>query len=234
MKNNIGLVRKFYRKILYRDIDKIYAKHFNQKQMPKKNKKVLDIGMGFGFDLIKKYREGYDCYGFDNDKSRVDKTSTMFKKNNVNAILKVGIATNIPFGKNFFDEVICSHVIEHVKDDRKCLKEILRVLKKNGVLYLRVPNIHNLHTKFHIKIGSKNPYTDRTHVREYERDSLVKMLEKIGFKIKSVKQSGFFLPVGIKFFMVASHYLPWGQLMEYFGERFPKYSAEIKIIAIKQ
>ncbi len=233
MKENVGLARKFYRKLLYRDIDKVYAKHFEQKQMPKINKKVLDVGMGFGFDLIKKFRQGYDCYGIDNDKSRVYKTKNMFKKNDVKAILKVGTATNIPFTGNFFDEIICSHVIEHVKDDKKCLKEIFRVLKKGGKLYLRVPNIHNLHTKFHLKIGSDYPYTDRTHLREYDKKFLVKLLENSGFKLESINQSGFFLPVGLKFFMIAEHYLSWGQLMEYLGKKFPKHAAEIKVIARK-
>jgi ubiquinone/menaquinone biosynthesis C-methylase UbiE len=229
----VSVIRKIYRKILYRDIDRVYAKHFDLPQKPRNRKKVLDVGMGFGFDLITKHRQGYDCYGIDYDKSRVDKTRSMFERNGLNATLKVGSATKIPFGPNFFDEVICSHVIEHVKDDKKCVKELFRVLKKGGTLHLRVPHIHNLHTKFHLMFGSKNPYTDRTHVREYDKYSLIALLESAGFKVKSIKQSGFFPPVGLKFFMIISHYLPWGELMEYLGEKFPDHAAEIKIVAKK-
>lgn len=233
MREDVGLVRKIYRRILYSDIDKVYAKHFELKQLPKRHKKVLDVGMGFGFDLIKKYRQGFDCYGIDNDKSRVEKTRHMFKKNGVRAVLKVGTATRIPFERNFFDDVICSHVIEHVRDDRKCLAEIFRVLKKGGRLYLRVPNLHNLHTIFHMKIGNEKPYTDSTHLREYDKKGVAKLLEETGFKIESVNQSGFFPPFGLKLLMIAEHYLPWGQLMEYLGEKFPDHAAEIKVVARK-
>lgn len=233
MSENVGTIRKLYRKILYRDIDKVYEKHFNKKQMPKKNKKVLDVGMGFGFEIIDKYRQGYSCYGIDLDRSRIEKTNEMFQKNNVEAVLKVGTATKIPFSKNIFHEVICSHVIEHVKDDKKCLKEIFRVLKRGGTLYLRVPNIHNLHTKFHLCIGSKYPYTDRTHIREYDRYQVLNLINDVGFKVKYVEQSGFFPPLGLKILMIASHYLPWHKLMQYLGEKFPKNSAEIKVVAVK-
>lgn len=233
MRERVGAARRIYRKILYRDIDKVYAKHFDQRQMERKKKKVLDVGMGFGFDLITKFRNGYDCFGIDYDKYRVDKTRKMFEKHGLNAVLKVGSATKIPFGKNIFDEVICSHVIEHVADDEKCLTEMNRVLKRGGVLYLRVPNIHNLHTKFHLKVGSRTPYTDRTHLREYDKNNLANLLRKTGFKIISIRPSGFFLPFGLKLFMIASHYLPWGELMEYLGEKFPRNAAEIKVVAKK-
>lgn len=233
MKEKVGLVRRVYRKMLYSDIDKVYAGHFNLKQKKRNNRKVLDVGMGFGFDLIRKYREGYDCYGIDFDKKRVDKTMKMFQEHGMQAVLKVGSATKIPFGSNFFDEVICSHVIEHVKDDRKCLDEIHRVLRRGGLLHLRVPNIHNLHTKFHMSIGSRYPYTDRTHLREYDERNLSRLVSDSGLSVKSLKKSGFFLPFGLKMFMIASHYLPLGLVLQYLGERFPKNSAEIKLLAKK-
>lgn len=233
MRRKVGIARRFYRKILYSDIDRVYSKHFNLKQKPRNGKKVLDVGMGFGFDLITKYREGYDCFGFDNDRFRVAKTRNMFKKNGVHAKLKVGTATRIPFGRNMFDEVICHHVIEHVQDDRKILREIYRVMKKGGTLYLRTPNVHNLHTKFHMKIKSKNPYTDRTHVREYSKSDLVKLVKEAGFKVTSTRQSGFFPPVGLKLFMIADHYLPLSQAMKHAGKKFPKHAAEIVLVAKK-
>jgi len=229
----IGPVRKFYRKVLYRDLDKVYAKSFMKKQMPKINKKFLDVGMGFGLDLIDKYRKGYECFGIDFDKSRVKKTIEMFEKNGLKTTLKVGSVTKIPFKANFFDEVVCSHVIEHVRDDNLALKEIYRVMKRGGILHLRVPNKNNLHTRFHTLIGSNIPYTDNTHVREYEKDNILKLLKKPGFVIKNVKQSGFFPPLGLKFFMLADHYISSSRLMLFLGKKFPNSAAEIIITARK-
>ena len=46
---------------------------------------------------------------------------------------------NIPFPENSFDIIFCNHVLEHVKDDRKVMSEILRVLKPGGWAILQVP-----------------------------------------------------------------------------------------------
>lgn len=47
--------------------------------------------------------------------------------------------TQIPFEAGTFDLFICSHVMEHVADDRQAMREALRVLKEGGVAFLQVP-----------------------------------------------------------------------------------------------
>ena len=46
---------------------------------------------------------------------------------------------SMPFADSSFDVVLCSHVLEHIPDDIKAMKEILRVLKPNGWALLQVP-----------------------------------------------------------------------------------------------
>lgn len=45
----------------------------------------------------------------------------------------------IPFEENKFDVVLCNHVLEHVQDDIKAMKEIKRVLRPGGWAILQVP-----------------------------------------------------------------------------------------------
>ena len=40
---------------------------------------------------------------------------------------------DIPYRDNTFDVIYCSHVLEHVPDDRKAMREFLRVLKVGGM-----------------------------------------------------------------------------------------------------
>ncbi|HBH47697.1 MAG TPA: SAM-dependent methyltransferase [Bacteroidales bacterium] len=46
---------------------------------------------------------------------------------------------NMPFENESFDVVICNHVLEHVPDDKKAMKEIQRILKPKGYAILQVP-----------------------------------------------------------------------------------------------
>lgn len=46
---------------------------------------------------------------------------------------------SLPFDNDFFDVVICNHVLEHVNDLSRALSELLRVLKPNGFAILQVP-----------------------------------------------------------------------------------------------
>ena len=56
--------------------------------------------------------------------------------------------TDIKFKDNFFDVIICNHVLEHVKDDRKAMSELFRVLKPKGFAILQVPISKNAKETF--------------------------------------------------------------------------------------
>jgi len=47
--------------------------------------------------------------------------------------------TNINFENDYFDFIICNHVLEHIVDDRKAMSELFRVLKFGGEAILQVP-----------------------------------------------------------------------------------------------
>lgn len=233
MTQKVGLARTVYRKLLYRDLDKIYDELFSQPRKRRNGKKVLDVGCGFGFDLIKKFNDGYDCYGVEIDPYRAKKVEKIFSDHGAKITIKTGTAEKVPFGNSIFDEVICSHVIEHVPNDRKAVSEIYRVMKRGGRLVLNVPHVRNLHTRFRKSIGLKNCYTDRTHVREYTRDQVVSLLKETGFKDIKSNMKGFFPPIGLKVFFLMGHYVPVGRVFEKLGQEFPESAAEIRTISRK-
>jgi predicted SAM-dependent methyltransferase len=69
---------------------------------------------------------------------------------------------NIPFDDDSFDVVICNHVLEHVKDDKKAMSEIFRILKKDGFALLQVP----------IDVNRKKTFEDPTITDPKERERL--------------------------------------------------------------
>lgn len=64
--------------------------------------------------------------------------------NSKKAMVKMDI-TDIPYPDNYFDVIYCSHVLQHVLDDRKAMCELQRVLKPSGWSILQVP-INGDHT----------------------------------------------------------------------------------------
>ena len=96
---------------------------------------------------------------------------------------------NLPFNDNSFDYILCNHVLEHIYDDEKAMKEIYRVLNKNGIAILQVPiDINSNYTHDGRDINNKK-YRNKLfgqydHLRMYGLDYF-KKLKNIGFKVKN-------------------------------------------------
>ena len=64
------------------------------------------------------------------------------------------ISTN--FKDEYFDLIICNHVLEHIEDDKSALDEMYRILKYNGISILQVPiNVKRENTFEDLSIKSK-------------------------------------------------------------------------------
>jgi SAM-dependent methyltransferase len=94
---------------------------------------------------------------------------------------------DMPFDDASYDVVICNHVLEHVPDDEKAMKEILRILKPGGFSILQVPADFNRDTTFEDNtITNKEERTrifgQYDHVRIYGKD-YPERLRNTGFVI---------------------------------------------------
>lgn len=56
--------------------------------------------------------------------------------------LRVASILDLPFDDASFDAVFYHHVIEHVDDPRGSLRELARVLRRGGLIYVGTPNRH--------------------------------------------------------------------------------------------
>jgi len=66
-------------------------------------------------------------------------------------------AHDIPFKDESFDGVIVQAVLEHVVDPNRCVEEVFRVLKKEGLVYAETPFIQQVH-------GRQYDFTRFTHL----------------------------------------------------------------------
>jgi len=95
--------------------------------------------------------------------------------------------TDMNFEDNFFVVIICSHVLEHVMDDRKAMSELFRVLKPKGIAILQVPiskTVRETFEDFTITSPEEREkyFGQKDHVRIYGQD-YKKRLQNIGFKV---------------------------------------------------
>jgi len=86
-----------------------------------------------------------------------------------------------------FNLVICSHVLEHIKEDFIAIEEIYRVLKKNGIGIFQIPigYYDDPFGKHTIEFGNKRFYE---HVRSYGQD-FSERLTKVGLKVDIIRFS---------------------------------------------
>jgi len=105
--------------------------------------------------------------------------------NRDNVTIKMDI-TNIPYPDDQFDVIICSHVLEHIPDDRKAMRELCRVMNPNGWALLPTPVDRDLKTTYEpIDVTSEqdriNHFGQSDHVRIYGLDLYDRLIEA-GFK----------------------------------------------------
>ncbi|MDP7197980.1 MAG: class I SAM-dependent methyltransferase [SAR202 cluster bacterium] len=96
-----------------------------------KNCRILNIGSGSGVIESEIGKISKDVYSVDIVDERIIKDNFVFKKVD---------DEKLPFKDNEFDIIISNHVMAHVRDNEAHLKEINRVLNKNGIVYLSMLN----------------------------------------------------------------------------------------------
>ena len=143
-------------------------------QFIEKTDNTLDIacGKGAGTRIISDFAK--EVFGIDYDEKYINDAKSKFSKPNLKFVL--GSDELLEEFKEQFDKVICTHTMEHVSDDKLFLKRIKYSLKPNGKLILEVPRLCPY------PLG-KPLWPD--HKREYEKDSLEKLIRKVGFEIET-------------------------------------------------
>lgn len=143
----------------------------------KKKISILDYGAGSGVNIDMLSR-----FGNVNIYEPHKQTSKYLNKKY--SCKKIKILKKITNKK--YDLIVLADVLEHIKEDKKIIKELSRILKKNGKFLITVPAYKVLFTKKDIILG---------HYRRY-RASEIKNIFK-DFKIKKLSYFNFFLFIPI-------------------------------------
>jgi ubiquinone/menaquinone biosynthesis C-methylase UbiE len=146
-----------------------------------KKTKVLDVGCGSGKFLAKlKKLTDCDVYGLDLSKNAVNAARQLYNLN-----IFQGTISDLPYNDNSFDIITAWSYIEHVNNPSDVLTKMNRLLKKNGDLILKTPNIDSFTAKI---FKDKWYHLDcPRHLFLFSPNTIEKMLINNGFKITSIQ-----------------------------------------------
>jgi 2-polyprenyl-3-methyl-5-hydroxy-6-metoxy-1,4-benzoquinol methylase len=97
--------------------------------------KVLELGCATGWFLSSLRKKGWDLYGVEPGKAAVD-----YAKQELGLNVFCGTLEKANFPSDYFDAIFAWHVIEHLSNPFETLREINRILKKDGYLEFSIPN----------------------------------------------------------------------------------------------
>jgi len=143
---------------------------------------ILEVGCGIGnfTNFLKKYG---NVWSIDINEN--------YLKQFMDTDIKIGLG-DIEKGEYFFknkkfDTIVCLNVLEHIKDDKRALQNMLLLLKTGGHLILLVPAYDFLFGEIDKSIG---------HFRRYDKNKLKSLLKDMGFKIIKSRVINFLGGVG--------------------------------------
>jgi ubiquinone/menaquinone biosynthesis C-methylase UbiE len=99
-------------------------------------KRILEVGTGKGRFAIELARCGANVTAIDISKEMLKIASKRAEQQNLqNQIsFEEGDAEDLKYPANYFDVVMCLQTLMHVPNKRRCLGELARVVKQNGVI----------------------------------------------------------------------------------------------------
>ena len=130
---------------------------------------VLDLGCRDGA-LTRAYAGGNEIVGVDADREALAEAQ------------KLGIETPwadlddaLPLQDATFDVVVAGELLEHLRDPKRVVSEVLRVLRPGGTFVASVPNAYRLKNRLRFLRGRK-PEDDPTHLQMFAPNDIRALL----------------------------------------------------------
>ncbi len=154
---------------------------------PDRPGRLLDIGCGYGFFLKMADEKGWKAVGVD-----LDPKGIAYAKEHLQVNALLGDIRDINFPDGSFDLVTLWNVVDFVPDPLDFISEIHRVLKEDGYLFIRTPNVAWHYLSFRLakflkhlgwcKLFDERPYsTFIFHLTNFSRLTLRLLLDRSGF-----------------------------------------------------
>lgn len=109
---------------------------------------ILDVGCGNGRNLKWFYNHDFTIYGVDLNAKRLDKAKIQYS--NQKEHFSIQNSKSLNYANEKFDHIICIAILHFAESEQEfiaMIKELLRVLKPNGTIFIRTATIESLEDK---------------------------------------------------------------------------------------
>ena len=140
--------------------------------------RLLELGCGRGDLLRVAHEAGYEAEGCDLYGGNVPECRGVS--------LHDGFLRDVAFPAGSFDAVVTRNTLEHLESPRVELREIHRVLRAGGLLYVKVPNEAFEHGwRCRLAFGPAQMFDPPWHLNHFRPASLARLLHSTGFDVLS-------------------------------------------------
>ena len=143
--------------------------------------KILDIGCGRGLFLKVMRSGGWETIG-----TEFNEQTASYAIKTYGLKISPGEITQYKLPSESLDVININQVLEHLKSPYEIIEESHRLLKKNGVLIISVPDLRSPQ----FAIGKENWFLLELplHLFHFTEEGLISLLKKKRFKIKYIKR----------------------------------------------
>lgn len=171
---NKGLVNSVYKKIR----KYTHKRKLNLVGSYANERNILDIGCGSGELLSLFKNNGWQTFGIEPNPNARNFAISEYKLN----VKDESEISTIP--NNSKDVITMWHVLEHVSDLNERVGELKRILKKEGTIFIAVPNCISFDAAHYGKFWAA--YDVPRHLYHFKHDSMKRLLAKFKFSIIDV------------------------------------------------
>lgn len=137
---------------------------------------LLDVGTGIGTLMEVASEKGFRVSGVE-----YSPWASNFARTEKGLDVFTGTLEEARFPEETFDVVVLNHVLEHLEHPGETLREARRILKRDGVLVIGVPNIENIMARL-LGAGWYSLKPDE-HVWHFSPATLCRLVRETGFEV---------------------------------------------------
>jgi 2-polyprenyl-3-methyl-5-hydroxy-6-metoxy-1,4-benzoquinol methylase len=144
--------------------------------------RILDVGCARGYVLEAALEEGWEPWGIEVSEEDARAAARRF-----GGRVHRGVLASAPFEAASFDAVTLLDVLEHDADPLELLRQVRRVLRPGGALFLTTPDLGSLSAR--VLAHRWVYYNANEHLSFFDRGTLKRALRAVGFEPLKVSRA---------------------------------------------